>query len=696
MLLERRAYCQSLIAAAMERWVRRDVGVPTGPAISLAHSGAEAVFNVRDYGALGNGVEDDLRPIQAAVRQAERRFDESRVLVRNRISPAPVVYFPPGVYRVSGSILVGRQLVLRGEGMMTSILASVADAPVLVLRMGALRVYVAPTLRELGITGSYEGRPHPSTRQTGVLLLHDPASTDATAVIDQCAIVGCGGDGFRPTPGATPSALPLPHPDQPAGRHSAGGRLQHQLPDHRQRRAGESPRPRVRAGAGGPLVQRPRGPESVRMQPRSRRGRHRRTRAPRAGDRHAEVPRASHRRELLRASPQPRVRRRRAARSSPSAETCSTAPRVCPASTRPRGSRPPRLRHLSGGRAQPGVHPRPQHVRDTGASGRDGARRDWGTERWGDTYEQLHLTGSGHRLLENPRSTTTFCGGGTLSRRTNAYSEDFGSDLNAAGGYRTPLHGWACEAVAGSPSKAPASERRAGACPACRARSPACGEARLDAGRRLGARRGARERLATSPGRGTGRRELRRRHVRQGQRSCGPGIGRAVASSAADQDPARSRSTRRWSWNPRVSWCRGRQRRPGGDHQDAIESTENRQNSAVTVIVNAWRKFSTIVAHSTSMCVALSQSGMNTNPNTGRDDVRTRQPRDGLEEPGQRRAGAQTRARPRHHARAEDRVLVVGQHDAVAYASQPSCPGSRSRRRAPPSRCRRRGTAAPR
>ena len=53
MLLERRAYCQSLIAAAMERWVRRDVGVPTGPAISLAHSGAEAVFNVRDYGALG-------------------------------------------------------------------------------------------------------------------------------------------------------------------------------------------------------------------------------------------------------------------------------------------------------------------------------------------------------------------------------------------------------------------------------------------------------------------------------------------------------------------------------------------------------------------------------------------------------------------------------------------------------------------
>ena len=197
MLLERRAYCQSLIAAAMERWVRRDVGVPTGPAISLAHSGAEAVFNVRDYGALGNGVEDDLRPIQAAVRQAERRFDESRVLVRNRISPAPVVYFPPGVYRVSGSILVGRQLVLRGDGMMTSILASVADAPVLVLRMGALRVYVAPTLRELGITGSYEGHPHPNTRQTGVLLLHDPASTDATAVIDQCAIVGCGGDGFR-------------------------------------------------------------------------------------------------------------------------------------------------------------------------------------------------------------------------------------------------------------------------------------------------------------------------------------------------------------------------------------------------------------------------------------------------------------------------------------------------------------------
>lgn len=198
MLLGRRAYCQSLFATAMERWTGRDVHALAG-ALSSSGIGAapDAVFNVRDYGATGNGVADDLPAIAMAVGEAEACFDRERVLVTNRISRAPLPYFPPGTYRVTGTIAVTRQLMVRGEGMTTSIVASTVDAPVLQLKMGSLRFYAPPTVRDLGVVGSYAGRPHAFRRQTGILLLHDPASSDATAAIEHCAIVGCGGHGFQ-------------------------------------------------------------------------------------------------------------------------------------------------------------------------------------------------------------------------------------------------------------------------------------------------------------------------------------------------------------------------------------------------------------------------------------------------------------------------------------------------------------------
>src|SRR5918996_2867633 len=107
MLLERRAYCQSLLAAAIERWARSPLAA-TAP-IASSHDRRSAVFNVRDYGALGNGVADDLAAIQTAVQEAEARFDDNPPVVVNRISQAPLVYFPPGTYRVTGTINVTRQ-----------------------------------------------------------------------------------------------------------------------------------------------------------------------------------------------------------------------------------------------------------------------------------------------------------------------------------------------------------------------------------------------------------------------------------------------------------------------------------------------------------------------------------------------------------------------------------------------------------
>ena len=112
--------------------------------------------------------------------------------------------------------------------------------------------------------------------------------------------------------------------------------------------------------------------------------------------------------------------------------------------------------------------------------------------------------------------------GGTVPRRTNTYSEDFGSDLNAAGGYRTPLHGWSLRKLSqGSPdtllrrSGGPVHALRHGSITGV---SVSWGTL----GRRLGAHRSARERRGDRRRRrGTGRRELRRGHLRQGRNPAG-------------------------------------------------------------------------------------------------------------------------------------------------------------------------------
>jgi hypothetical protein len=415
--------------------------------VAKNHSRREAVFNVRDYGAVGNGVTDDLAAIQAAVRAAEARFDRNPTLVVNRISQAPLVYFPPGTYRVTGSITVTRQLNLRGDGMMTSIITSVANAPILLLRMGTLRLYVAPTIRDLGIIGSHAGRPHPHTGQTGVLLLHDPSSTDATASIEQCAIVGCGGHGFfSDTRGNTNRLYRcLIQGNQLDGIHLAGRyntncRIVDNIIRENRRGLAFEPEPGARFFSGlvahnlfecnheagdGQVGSSGRPGQGIAM---------RRCRSILIVENYFE----RHLNHIY------------------AADGCS--------SITVRGNL------FYGTSVLPGLYPGfggparracdvyldgegnreftlANNVFETPVRPERTSPGDWGTNVWGDTYEQLHLTGSDHRLLDNLRSTTSYCGGGTLSRRTNAYSEDFGRDLNAPGGYRTPLHGWAIRAL---------------------------------------------------------------------------------------------------------------------------------------------------------------------------------------------------------------------------------------------------------
>jgi hypothetical protein len=452
MLPERRLYCQSLLAAAIERWASPRSQSVHLPMLPEPTAPADAVFNVREYGALGNGLVDDLPAIQKAVHAAEARFDATPVLVRNRISQTPLVYFPPGTYRVTGSIVVTRQLMLRGEGMTTSIVASVADAPVFLLRMGTLRLYTAPALRDLGITGTYAGRPHPHTRQTGVLLLHDPASSDATAILERCAIVGCAGHGFYSETRGNTNRLYrcLIQTNQLDGIHLGGAyntncRILDNIIRENRRGLVFEPDPGARLFSGlvahnlfesnheagtGRIGGDGRPGQAIAM---------RRCRSIQIVENYFE----RHLNHIY------------------AVESCRFI--TIRGNVFYGASRLPGLYPGFGGPARRACDiylegegncefTLADNVFESPVRPDDTSPLDWGTDAWGDSYEQLHLTGNDHRLLDNARSTTSYCGGGTLSRRTNAYSEDFGRDLNAPGGYRTPLHGWAAQAMhRGSP-----------------------------------------------------------------------------------------------------------------------------------------------------------------------------------------------------------------------------------------------------
>ena len=75
---------------------------PVNASVKPAQPWPSAVFNVRDYGALGTGVQDDTKPIRAALAAAEK-------------SGGGTVYFPRGRYQLSAMLSVPRFTVLRGE-----------------------------------------------------------------------------------------------------------------------------------------------------------------------------------------------------------------------------------------------------------------------------------------------------------------------------------------------------------------------------------------------------------------------------------------------------------------------------------------------------------------------------------------------------------------------------------------------------
>ena len=72
-------------------------------------------INVKDYGAIGDGVVDDTANIQKAVDKASEMFNQVAFPPIGNIYTPAIVLFPTGAYRITDTIIVPTGLTLRGS-----------------------------------------------------------------------------------------------------------------------------------------------------------------------------------------------------------------------------------------------------------------------------------------------------------------------------------------------------------------------------------------------------------------------------------------------------------------------------------------------------------------------------------------------------------------------------------------------------
>jgi len=107
------AYTNNAAVANLDSWPPTDGRTVTDMPTYVANN---AVFNVKDYGAAGDGSTPDASAIQAAI-------DAAAALSTPTVFGA-TVYFPPGTYAVSTPLTVSEGVVLRGAGSRASRITS--------------------------------------------------------------------------------------------------------------------------------------------------------------------------------------------------------------------------------------------------------------------------------------------------------------------------------------------------------------------------------------------------------------------------------------------------------------------------------------------------------------------------------------------------------------------------------------------
>ncbi|HET7233733.1 MAG TPA: glycosyl hydrolase family 28-related protein [Longimicrobium sp.] len=78
------------------------------------------VFDVKAYGAVGDNTTDDTAAVQAAVSAANAVHSSLTESLAVDSGKGAVVYFPPGIYRITSEIHVSSAVTIRGAGMYTT------------------------------------------------------------------------------------------------------------------------------------------------------------------------------------------------------------------------------------------------------------------------------------------------------------------------------------------------------------------------------------------------------------------------------------------------------------------------------------------------------------------------------------------------------------------------------------------------
>ena len=148
--------------------------------------------NVKDFGAVGDGVTDDRAAIQAAIDNAVQ------------FTPQGGILFPAGTYRLSRvNVLGGRwsidlngvqDFMVMGEGpksvvKLADTTSKTSDWHVFILRNNCQRV----VFKDLVIDGNRTGLTNPDEQSHGIEV--EPGTEDL--VVDRCIVRECFGDGMR-------------------------------------------------------------------------------------------------------------------------------------------------------------------------------------------------------------------------------------------------------------------------------------------------------------------------------------------------------------------------------------------------------------------------------------------------------------------------------------------------------------------
>lgn len=137
------------------------------------------LFNVKNYGAVGDDVTDDRLAIQAAINAAHNQG-------------GGIVYFPAAIYRVQGSIAMYSSITLQGVAMEASILHFTTGTVDGVTGSGLSSC----GFKDIGLTGNGSGSS-PGTNGCGINFDYGSAGNNPFHFFENVMVRNFGSDGIR-------------------------------------------------------------------------------------------------------------------------------------------------------------------------------------------------------------------------------------------------------------------------------------------------------------------------------------------------------------------------------------------------------------------------------------------------------------------------------------------------------------------